>query len=60
MESLISFKVSKYISANLFAQMIYDSDVEIEIDNDNDGIVDSVGPATQYKEVMGVGFSYTF
>jgi hypothetical protein len=40
--------------------MIYDSDIDIEIDDNNDGIVDSVGPATQYKEVMGVGFSYTF
>lgn len=60
MESMVNFKISKYISANLFAQMIYDSDIDIEIDHDNDGIVDSVGPATQYKEVMGVGFSYTF
>lgn len=60
MESMVNLKISKYISANLFAQMIYDSDIDIEIDDDNDGIVDSVGPATQYKEVMGVGFSYTF
>lgn len=60
MESMVNLKISKYISANLFAQMIYDSDIDIEIDDDNDGIVDSVGPATQYKEVMGIGFSYTF
>jgi hypothetical protein len=59
-ESMVNLKISKYISANLFAQMIYDSDIDIEIDDNNDGIVDSVGPATQYKEVMGVGFSYTF
>ena len=29
-------------------------------DNNNDGIIDAVGPRTQIKEVLGIGFNYKF
>jgi len=53
-------KVNKYISATVSTQLIYDHDIPIAVDNDNDGINDSVGPRAQFKEVIGVGLSYKF
>lgn len=59
-EVLISMKVNKYISATISTQLLYDHDIDISVDNNNDGIIDAVGPRTQFKEVLGVGFSYKF
>ncbi|MFC2121430.1 DUF3078 domain-containing protein [Bacteroidota bacterium] len=59
-EVLLSMKVNKYISATLSTHLLYDDDVNIATDTDNDGITDSNGPKTQFKEVLGVGFSYKF
>jgi hypothetical protein len=47
---LLSMKVNKFISASLSTQLIYDDDI-----NYKDG-----GPRTQFKEILGVGFSYKF
>ncbi len=46
---LVSMKVNKYISATLSTQLIYDDDTEIE-----------GSPKVQFKEILGVGFSYKF
>lgn len=51
---LISF------TANFYAQIIYDDDVIIEVDSNNDGIIDKKGPRMQFKEIFGIGFSYKF
>ena len=59
-EVLISMKVNKYISATISTHLLYDDDIDIAIDTNNDGITDKVGPRTQFKEVLGVGFSYKF
>lgn len=59
-EVLISMKVNKFISATLSTQLLYDHDIDIAIDNNNDGVFDAVGPRTQFKEVLGVGVSYKF
>jgi len=59
-EVLIAMKVNKYISATLSTQLIYDHDIEIAVDSNNDGIFDTAGPRTQFKEVLGVGISYKF
>jgi hypothetical protein len=59
-EVLIAMKVNKYISATISTQLIYDDDIDISIDNNNDGIIDAVGPRTQFKEVLGVGLTYKF
>jgi hypothetical protein len=53
-------KVNKYISVNLNTQLIYDDNVKISFDNNNDGIVDEKGSRVQFKEIFGVGFSYKF
>jgi hypothetical protein len=46
---LVSMKVNKYISATFSTQLIYDDDTKIE-----------GSPKVQFKEILGVGFSYKF
>jgi hypothetical protein len=58
-EVLLSLKVNKYISATLSTQLLYDHDIDIATDTNNDGINDSFGPKTQFKEVFGLGLTYT-
>jgi len=59
-ETLLSMKVNNFISVTLSTHLLYDDDIDIAIDNDDDGITDESGPRTQFKEVLAVGFSYTF
>lgn len=59
-ELLIAMKVNKFISATISTQLIYDHDIDIAVDSNDDGIIDAVGPRTQFKEVIGVGISYKF
>lgn len=59
-ETLLSMKVNEFISATLQMHLLYDDDIDIAVDNDGDGKVDRNGPATQFKEVLGIGFSYKF
>ena len=42
------------------AQIANAQSIDIAVDNNNDGIIDAVGPRTQFKEVLGVGLSYKF
>lgn len=57
-EALLSLKVNKYISATIFANLLYDHDIDIAW-TDKDG-KEHFGPTTQFKELLGVGFSYKF
>ena len=59
-ETLVAFKVNQYISVNFTSHLIYDDDTKISIDKDNDGVIDEFGPRVQFKEILGVGFSYKF
>lgn len=59
-EVLLSLKVNKYISASLSTQLIYDHDIDIATDTNNDGIYETFGPEIQFKEVLGLGLTYTF
>ena len=59
-EVLINMKVNKFISASISAHLVYDHDILIGIDSDDDGAVDSYAPRTQFKEVLAIGLSYQF
>lgn len=59
-ETQIVLKVNKYITVNINTHLIYDDDIKIAIDENNDGIMDKKGPRIQFKEILGVGFSYKF
>ncbi|MDQ3191740.1 MAG: DUF3078 domain-containing protein [Bacteroidota bacterium] len=59
-ETLLSLKVNKYISTTLATHLIYDHDIAIPVDRTGDGIFDSSGPRTQFKQVLTVGIAVTF
>jgi hypothetical protein len=59
-EALVTMKVNKYISASFNMQAIYDNDINIAVDNNNDGVIDGSGPRLQFRQVLGVGFSAKF
>lgn len=53
-ENLIILKANEYLSTSITTNLIYDEDVDVLRE---DG---SEGPATQFKEVVAVGFMYNF
>ena len=53
-------KINEFLSANFITQLLYDDDIKIEVDNNDDGVIDEVGPRVQFKTVFGVGLSYRF
>jgi hypothetical protein len=53
---LMGFKVNKWFSATLNTQLLYDDDVMIK----STPLSQTIGPRTQFKEVIGIGISYTF
>ena len=59
-ETLLSMKVNKFISATLSTHLLYDDDIKIAVDTDDDGVTDKTGPRIQFKEVLAVGFSLIF
>jgi hypothetical protein len=58
--NLLSMKVNKYISASVATQLIYDHDILIGVDTNDDGVVDRMRRRTQFKEALSIGFSYKF
>lgn len=59
-ENLITLKVNDYISANIKTHLIYDDDVKIAIDDNDDGQPEKMAARTQFKQVFGIGLSYKF
>lgn len=59
-QTLFLLKVSKYISASLSLQVMYDDDTKITFYKDDGITVDHIGPGTQFKEAIGIGFAYKF
>lgn len=59
-ENILLMKINKYLSASLITQLLYDKDVKIGIDNDDDGIIDEESAKVQFKTVFGAGLTYTF
>ncbi len=57
-QTMINLKISKYIGANFFTHLLYDNDTKIEYDPE--GKPGTTGPRTQFKELLGIGFSYKF
>jgi hypothetical protein len=62
-ETLIAFKVNKFLSANINTQLVYDDKIKVPADRNGNGIIEtgeSIGSLIQFKEILGVGFSYNF
>lgn len=59
-ETLIGMKINKFMSASISTHLIYDDDIDIAVDDNNDGVLDGFGPRIQFKEVLAIGLSYKF
>ena len=59
-ETLTAMKVNEYISATFATTLIYDDDIDIAHDFDENGVAQSNGPAVQFKHVLSVGLTYKF
>jgi len=62
-ENLIALKVNKFISVNFNTVLLYDDDIKVPVDRNGNGLFESTeapGPRTQFKEILGIGFSYKF
>jgi hypothetical protein len=57
-ETLIAFKVNKFISASITTQLIYDDKIKVPVIRNGEPV--SIGSLIQFKEILGVGFSYNF
>lgn len=61
--TLLTLKVNKFISANFSSDLIYDDNIKVPFDVNDDGVTDAdegVRSKIQFKEILGVGLSYTF
>ncbi|MFO7851194.1 MAG: DUF3078 domain-containing protein [Bacteroidota bacterium] len=54
-KALLNMKINEFLSANISTHLIYDDDIDWI---DSEGI--SRGPRIQFKEMLGIGFSYKF
>lgn len=57
-EVMFTFKINNWFTASLQLNMIYDDDINITTKDKNGAV--RVGPRTQFKQVLGLGFQYTF
>lgn len=57
---MLNMKVNDYLSANLITNLIYDDDVKVPIDDNEDGTFESSGPRIQFKEILGIGLNIKF
>ncbi|MFY0654191.1 MAG: DUF3078 domain-containing protein [Cyclobacteriaceae bacterium] len=58
-ENALLMKINKFLSASLINQLIYDADIDIPTFDENGNVTD-LGPKVQFKNIFGVGFTYTF
>jgi hypothetical protein len=62
-ETLLAFKVNKYLSVNFNTHLIYDDNIMIMKDKNGNGTIEpgeGVKSLVQFKEIFGVGFAYKF
>ena len=62
-ENLIAMKINKFISASINTLLIYDDKIKVPFDKNGNDIIEpgeAVGSKIQFKEILGIGFSYNF
>lgn len=57
---MINMKINDYLSANVVTNLIYDDDVKVPVDDNDDGVADRSGARIQFKELFGVGLNVKF
>lgn len=58
-EALLVLKVNQFLSATVNTHLLYDDDILIKVDEGTEG-EPVMGKRAQFKEVIGVGFTYKF
>ena len=53
-------KVNDFIKANIGSHLLYDNDVKYKEDIDGDGQLETLGARVQWKQLLGIGFTYVF
>jgi len=56
----LNMKVNEFLSANFVTNLIYDDDILIPLDRNDDGIIDGKGRRIQLKQMFGAGLSVKF
>ena len=54
-KALVNMKINRFLSANISTHLVYDDDIEWI---DSEGV--ARGPRVQFKEMIGIGFSWKF
>jgi len=57
-ETLSTLKINSWLAVTFATLLIYDDDINFEIDEDNDGVVENVGPRTQFQHILSIGLTY--
>ena len=62
-EVLLAMKVNKYLTVNFNTLLIYDDNIQVPYDKNNDGTIEtgeSIRSLVQFKEILGAGLSLKF
>jgi hypothetical protein len=59
-QALVLIKVSKLLAASISAELLYDDKTKLVFYKSDNVTIDHIGPGTQFKEVIGIGFAYKF
>ncbi|MBP7077134.1 MAG: DUF3078 domain-containing protein [Bacteroidales bacterium] len=59
-ENILALKINDYLSATVQFHLMYDDDIHIGIDTDDDGQPNKYGPRVQLKEMFGAGLMVKF
>lgn len=59
-DMLLTFTINDYLSASLLTQLIYDYDIKFGEDTTGDGEPDTFDERVQFKELFGLGLTYSF
>ena len=61
-ETLITLKANEFLSASIATQLIYDDDIKIENDKNDNGTIEAgeYSPLIQFKEVISIGLTLKF
>ncbi len=59
-ELTLNLVVNDFVKANIGSHLIYDDDVKFKEDTNDDGVLETLGPKLQFKQMLGVGVIYEF
>lgn len=59
-ETMLILKANAFLSASLTTHLVYDDDIKIGRDTDNDGEIDQHSARVQFKELLSIGVTFKF